>query len=165
MSPVLDEYGLSIATVGLAVSVLILIKAAGAFIASKINTKGNEKNEAAAGLAFCIIGLLTVLFVESSVVRVLVCVAVVALDPMILTNLKTVINNEIESRHRSTVLSLLSLFSRASETLFLTSFGWIIDTYMLYAALLFTAAWLSVAVLLLFLKTRNQQNSLNPAQS
>lgn len=149
LSPVLDQYGFAVSTVGFVVSGIILVKALGAFVASKLSKHGNEKIEVLIGLILCIFGLLVINTVHIPMVQLVAFIFIVSLDNMILVNLKALINNNIKSEQRSTILSLLSLFSRSTEMIFLTSFGWIVGTYFLNGALLFTAAWLTCSVLIL----------------
>lgn len=150
LSPILDEFGFSISEVGLIISAVILIKAAGAFIAGKINKKGNEVNETIAGLLICSIGLLAIIFIHLPPLQLFIFIVIVSLDNIILTNLKTIINEGIQSKYRSTILSISSLMARGSEMAFLTSFGWIIDSQSLNIALMFTTVWLSSAIFVLF---------------
>lgn len=149
LSPVLDQYGFAVSTVGFVVSGIILVKALGAFVASKLSKHGNEKIEVLIGLILCIFGLLVINTVHIPMVQLAVFIFIVSLDNMILVNLKALVNNNIKSEQRSTILSLLSLFSRSTEMIFLTSFGWIVGTHFLNGALLFTAAWLTCSVLIL----------------
>ena len=149
LAPVLDQYGLSIAMIALIISAIIFMKAIGAFIASKVSKQGEEIREVFVSLGVCVAGLLVIVFVHVPLFQLLVFIVIIGLDNVVLTNLKTIVNDKIESSQRSTILSLLSLFSRSSEMLFLTSFGWIIHVHHFNFALLFAASWLSLAMFVL----------------
>jgi MFS family permease len=149
LSPVLDQYGLAISAIGLITSLIILIKAVGAFIASKVSKKGNEMKEVNVSLFVCIVGLLAVTFVRIPLFQLFVFVIIIGLDNVILINLKSFVNGKIESEQRSTILSLLSLFARSTEMIFLTTFGWMVGAYPFSAALLFTIVWLTCCLLIL----------------
>lgn len=158
LSPILDAYGFSVSVVGLIISSVILIKALGAFLAGKVSRKGNEINETRSALVICIIGLLTISFIRIPILQLLLFLALVSMDNLILSNLKTLINQSIKSSHRSTILSLSSLVARGSEMLYLTGFGLIIDSRSLYGVLLFTVAWLCLPLSALLLYRKIPKN-------
>ncbi len=148
LAPILSEYGLTISTIGLITSLVILIKAGGAFIASKISKHGNEVKEVILSLVLCILGLLAITITHVPLIKLAVFIFIISLDNVVLINLKTIVNDRIESSQRSTILSLLSLFARSTEMLFLTSFGSIVEG-SLNLALLFTVVWLVLAAIIL----------------
>ncbi len=156
LSPVLDQYGFAVSTIGLITSAIILIKAVGAFIASKVSKQGNEKKEVVLCLALCILGLLAITLIRIPLLQLTIFVFIISLDNVILVNLKAIVNEKIESTQRSTVLSLLSLLARSTEMLFLTSFGWIVGAYPIGLALLFTTGWLVIAAVILALFTSSR---------
>jgi MFS family permease len=150
LSPILDQYGTTLAWMGAIIAVIVFIKAAGAFIASKINKKGGEMREVAFSLAFCVGGLFIILFSDNSWVKLITFALIISLDNVILAGLKTIINERIESSRRSTILSLLSLFSKSSEMVFLTTFGWLINVRSVDFAIFFTTLWLGLALIVMY---------------
>ncbi len=154
LSPILDSYGLSVSTIGLIISAVILIKAVGAYIAGKISKNGNEEIESVFALIMCVIGILAIVFIHIPFIQLLFFVIIVGLDNPILSNLKTLINQETNSAHRSTILSLLSLFARGLEMVFLTSMGWITDFQTVNIALIYTSVWLSITVAVLIISRK-----------
>lgn len=150
LSPILSQYSFTIPSIGLIVSVIILIKAIGGFLASKTSKPGDEIKEAFVGLGICIIGLLLIAFVQIPLLQLSASVITIGFDNIITTNLNTFINNKIESRQRSTILSLHSLFARTTEMIFLVGFGLVIDLYSINMVFLFTIGWLVLASLILF---------------
>lgn len=148
LAPVLSQYGLAIPTIGLITSLVILVKAGGALIASKFSKHENEVKEVIVSLALCILGLLAIATIHIPFLQLPIFIIIISLDNIVLTNLKTLINDRIESPQRSTILSLLSLFARSTEMLFLTSFGSLVEG-SLNGALLFSAGWIFLATFIL----------------
>lgn len=149
LSPVLENYGFDISEIGLTISLVILVKAIGAFIAGKIKRRWESMKEVTVGLAICIIGLLAIIILKNSILHLIIFILIIGLDNIILTNLRTIINDQISSKQRATILSLQSLFARSTEMLYLTSFGWFIDNQGIKLALIFTSIWLISAGLIL----------------
>lgn len=149
LSPLLDQKGYSISTIGIIIFVIIIIKAIGAFVASRVSKPGNEIQEVLIGLGICVIGLFTIVLIRLPIIQLMVFVIMIGFDNVILSNLQSLVNDKIESSKRSTILSILSLFSNSSQTLFLTSFGWIIGVHLFNFSLLFTAGWLSLSLVIL----------------
>lgn len=149
LSPILDQYGFTISTVGLIVSAIILIKALGSFVASKVSKPGDETKEVVIGLSTCVVGLFLITVINAPLIQLIIFIGIIGMNNIILTNLKAIVNDTIVSNQRSTILSLVSLCTRTGEMLYLTSFGWIIDLYSIQSAVMFTAGWLLIALLVL----------------
>lgn len=148
MAPLLETYGLDISTIAFAVSAIILVKALGAFLASKYNKSGNEAKEIVIGLLIYICGLLVVILLDNLLIALAIFTLITLLDPVILTNLTTLINERISSKIRSTTLSLLSVFVELGKVVFLAGFGKFLDEYTQTAALAFALAWLVIALMI-----------------
>ncbi len=158
LTPILDSYGFSVSVIGFTISGVMLVKALGAFIASKYSKPGNELKEAIFSLVSCIVGLILIAVIQIPLVKLIIFIAILGLDNVILTNFQTLVNEKINSSQRATILSLFSLFARSTEMLFLTSFGWIIGRNLFNLAIVFTACWLAVAlfITLIFTKTKRK---------
>lgn len=162
LSPILGQYGVSVPVIALLITIMTLIKASGGFIASKVKTRMSEKRETIIALILFITGVLAIAFIQIPLVKMILFILIITLDTVILTNLSTIVNEQIDSKQRSTILSLLSLFALSSKMLFLTSLGWIIDLYSFELALLFTAGWLAFPVfILLVFRTKHKQKTID----
>lgn len=144
LSPVLNEYGITVSVIAIVITVMTLIKAMGGFIASKIHNRIEIKRETILLLLIFITGLLLIAFTNSPIIKLLIFITIISLDTIILTNLSVIINERIESYHRSTILSILSLLGLSSKMIFLTSLGWMIDMYNIKLVLIFSAMWLAI---------------------
>ena len=147
LTPIFEGYGLDITNTSVIMALTFMSKAIGAYTASKFNKEGGELTEVTLALILYIIGILTVAATNSAILAIIIFMLVGALDPLILSNIHTLINQKIPSNKRSTILSLVSLFAELTEMIFLVIFGWILDLISAEVALIFTSIWLGVAII------------------
>ncbi len=145
-SPILGALNFNLTLIGSITAILYLLKSFSSFISNKFMYRSSKKNVIFNNILTALSLLLIVLFFNVPMV-ILALFGIIYFNEIVSSAIDENIHDQIESKNRSTVVSMISMMGSVMATFMLNGFGFFNDKYSLryaiaFLCVLFIIAWL-----------------------